>query len=272
MREDRSPALRPQSSARTSSGGQAGRAEYRRTARRASRPGRRLPATILGMLLLLALVLGVLLNSPLLEGTAVVVNGRQNLTREQVLAAAGLRLGVNILRVSPRAAAAALAHIPRVARAEVRRVWPRGLEVVLVERTGLALLPCGSGWLEVAGDGVALELYGSIEGAGLPVLEGIDPALIGVGETVPGLEARSALTALAALADRDEVPLRAVLAATGLEIELQDATWLYLGPANSGMEARIGVALAILEELRVRGQRAAYIDVRLPGQPVIRPR
>jgi cell division protein FtsQ len=266
------PDRRPPKARRRAPARSPARSDYRRLTRRVGKSSSRTRATVLGMALALVLGLAVALNSPLLEVQSITVDGCRELTREQVLDAAGLRFGVNILRVGLRAAASDLSRLPRVAQAEVSRVWPRGLQVVLVERTGLALLPCGSGWLEVAGDGVALQIHPTAQETGLPVLEGIEPALIGVGETVPGAAARAALDALAALEASGDTALRAVLAEPGLEIELADGTWLYLGPVTSGLQSRVGIALTILEELRARGQRVAYIDVRVPGQPLIKPR
>lgn len=245
---------------------------YRRAAQRVRRPRGRGRAVVLGLALVVILAAVVVLNSPALAVSSIVIEGRLHLTREEVIAAAAIRIGDNIVRFRPAAAQSALRRLPRVASAEVRRVWPRGVEIVLVERTGLAMLPCGTGWIEVAGDGVALQVHQSPGQTGLPVLEGVDAALVGVGERVPGAEAQTALEALGAALSRGEPARRAVLAPTGLELELMDGTWLYLGAAGSVVETRISVALAILEELRARGQRAAYIDVRVPGQPVIRPR
>lgn len=244
----------------------------RRAVRRARGPGRRRRALILGLALFSVLVAAVLLNAPLFAVQSIAVHGCVYLDREQVIESAGLRIGDNIIRFSPGAAETALRQLPHVAEVRVRRIWPRGVEIVLAERTGLALLPCGTGWVEVAGDGTALRVFQSLEGVSLPVLEGADATRVGVGEKVPGIEARTALAALAAVAARSEVPRRAVLAPAGLELELFDGTWLYLGAAHSVVETRVAVALAILEELRARGQRVAYIDVRVPGQPVIRPR
>jgi cell division septal protein FtsQ len=220
----------------------------------------------------LALAVVVVLNSPAFRVSSIVVEGHGYLSREDVLSAAGVRTGDRMITFRPAAARSSLLKLPHVAAAEVRRVWPRGVRIVLRERTGLALLPCGTGWVEVASDGVAIQLHVALEATGLPVLEGVDATLVGVGERVPGVNARTALEALAIAAARSEPARRAVLATTGLELELMDGTWLYLGAAGSVVETRISAALAILEELRARGQRAAYIDVRVPGQPVIRPR
>jgi cell division protein FtsQ len=202
----------------------------------------------------------------------ITVRGLEALDRETVIAAAGLRTGVNLFRLNLRGGLRGLCALPRVASATLRRVWPNGVDIVLQERTGLVLLPCGEGWVEVAGDGVALEIHSSAAGPGLPVLEGIEPATIAVGQRVPTAAAQTALMGLGAIQQADEEISSAILAAEGLQVTVPDGTVLYLGPPDVGLITRVNDAVRYLKSFRSRGLSLEYIDVRLPGQPVIKPR
>jgi len=213
-----------------------------------------------------------LLTSPSFHLQVITVRGNQALAREAVIEAAGLRTGTSLLRVRLGVARQALLELPRVKSATLRRVWPNGLDVLVVERTGVALLPCGQGWVEAAGDGMALELHTSASGVELPVLDGVEPATVGVGEIVPAAAARMALAGLEAFAAAGEGVSSARIAASDMEVTLPDGTAVYLGQADAGLAVRVETAVRIAAELRSRGLRVEYIDVRIPGQPVYKPR
>jgi cell division protein FtsQ len=222
--------------------------------------------------LLLSLSVVALLSAPAFDLEVITVRGLEVLDRDTVLQAAGLRTGVNLFRVDLGAALRGLHGLPRVASASVRRVWPNGVDVTVKERTGLVLIPCGGGWVEVSGDGKALEIHPSSGGPRLPVLEGIEPTTIGVGETVPSTAAQRALMGIAVIRESGEEISSALIGGAGLEVVVPADTRLYLGAPDAGLVPRVHTAVSILKDLRSRGLGVVYIDVRLPGQPVIKPR
>jgi cell division protein FtsQ len=82
-----------------------------------------------------------LLHSPLLSARVVRVEGSVHTSRARIVAVAGLAHEPPLIDVDPGAAAARLEALPWVARATVTREWPDGVEVRVVERRPVAVLP-----------------------------------------------------------------------------------------------------------------------------------
>jgi cell division protein FtsQ len=214
------------------------------------------------------------LQSPLLALETITVRGAQALSREAVIAAADLHPGASMLRLRPSTLRDRLLAHPRIAGAEVRLVWPRGLDVVVRERTSLCIIRCGDSWLEVAADAVVLAMHELQDGPGLGLfeLEGVDPTSVSIGGRLPGAGSAAALEALGSILAEGETLTAASLASGNLSATLGDGTVLLLGPAGADLSSRTRVALGLLAEIRAAGRPVAYIDARLPGQPVIKPK
>ena len=93
----------------------------------------------------------------------------QRVSVEQVRATVSAQLGQGYFDTDPAAVRRALAALPWVRHAEVRKRWPDRLEVVLVEHRARAH------WGEhqlLSDDGVVFDVPGAAELAGLPFLEG----------------------------------------------------------------------------------------------------
>ena len=200
------------------------------------------------------------------------VTGNQAVAEAEIVAASGLSLGSSLLRVSRARVAAGLLGLPRIKRAEVHRQWPRGVAIAIEERTSMLVVPVGQSWLEVATDGVVVALVDGERPGGLPTLEGLATETAAVGEKLPGPAAAAVVVATGAVAAAGEEVAVIRLDPSGIEVELADETLLFLGAPGTDIEVRVEVAVAMLAELRAAGRPVAYIDVRTPGQPVVRPK
>lgn len=249
-----------------------GRRPAAKVSRRVQGTTSRLRTVVLGALLLLAVTLAVVLKSPLFAVAAVEVQGQRLLTAEEVVHVAAIDEGTSLFLVNSAAVSQRLRALPRVASVVVRRYWPHRVVLEIKERAGLLLIPCGEVWFEVATDGMVLAMHHSGQVAGLPLLEGLDAASIAVGMPLPGGQGRGIVTALASLAGVRGGLSRAALTPNGLEAYLADGTLLYLGTPTADLQGRLGVALEILAEMQSRGKAIQYIDVRVPGQPVVKPK
>lgn len=114
-------------------------------------------------LLMIAAALGVVLagvavlRSPLFSLDRVDVGGQQQTDPAAMLEAAGVVMGTPLIEIDLESATETLLADPHIASAEVERSWPRGLTVRVTERSGVAWVDQGSGWRQVALDGVVLD-------------------------------------------------------------------------------------------------------------------
>lgn len=90
---------------------------------------------------------------------------------------AGIEEGVSIVSVRTGRAEEQLLTDPWVAAAQVRVVWPRSVEVTVVEHIPIARVTTGDSWLVSSGQGAVLALREDL----------VDPVIdVDVGEFVPG--------------------------------------------------------------------------------------
>ena len=92
---------------------------------------------------------------------------------EELLALLPIRRGDHLVSVEPAAAEAALLRDPWIARAEVRRRLPSGIDVMVTERRAVALLNLGDLYL-VDARGEVFKRAAPGDGLDLPVVTGID--------------------------------------------------------------------------------------------------
>lgn len=254
--------------------GTKGEVHEARTPSRRGRLVRHLVPRLALLGLAVGLILGLMVRSPTLALTTVNVRGLDRLKREDIISAAALLEGQSMLRLDLDQIARRLLGLPRVAVVRVDRVWPRTLDIVIQERAGLMLVACGTGWLEVAADGVIIEIHEALElvHEGLFELTGFAPAQVALGARLPGPDGFAAAASLAVLAEAGEEIVLAAVDDGMLEVHLADLTTIYLGRSGSDLPHRARIALAILYELRATAQQVEYIDVRVPTQPVVKPR
>jgi cell division protein FtsQ len=235
----------------------------RRPARTRSRRGRWLRAA--AAVLLLAGALWFLWAGPLLAVGTVQVDGAGTLSAEEVREAAGVEVGIPLLRVDVEDAEARVAMLPQVASVEVTRGWPQTVVVTVVERVPVAVVGQAGRRSLVDAEGV---LFDTITGAAPPGVVPLD-----VADPRPGDPATAAaLEALVALPGnvRDEVDEAAVTGPEDITLTLTDGTLvLWGGPTESAKKA--SVLTALLDRVADEDlEPAGVIDVSTPDAVVLR--
>ena len=127
--------------------------------RRRDERRRRGRAWLIGALAV-ALVLGaayVVGFSPALTARAVTVAGAKVLTRDDVLAAAGVATGTPLVWIDPGKVAERVSGLPAVAEVTVTRDWPDRIRIAVTERKPRLALPAGGGYLLADASGVVFQ-------------------------------------------------------------------------------------------------------------------
>jgi cell division protein FtsQ len=104
--------------------------------------------------------------------TAVVINGRKQLTEDEVLAAGGVTGRSSLLFLDAAAVRDRLKADPWIADATVLKLYPGRLEIDLVERSAFALWQHDGRFAVIAKDGAVLEPYLSRRFLTLPFVVG----------------------------------------------------------------------------------------------------
>jgi cell division protein FtsQ len=208
--------------------------------------------------------------TPLLDVDEIRVEGAAHTGTEAVLAAIDIRRGDALLTVDVGGAADALADLPWVERAEVRRSWPGAISVEVIERAPIAAIAAdGGGWVLVDRGGrqlahepePALELV-RIAGArvdprlGTLAGEAYDGALDLAAVVPASLRGR-----VAALWPQSDGSVEATVTLADGAV----ATARF-GAADQ-LEAKLVALAAVLERADLANVR--IIDLRVPGAPAL---
>lgn len=225
---------------------------------------------ILSLLVVVGLGAALFMTSSAFGVTEIVVMGSSHLSSAEVARLCDVDLGTNIMRVPTRAIRDRLLTTPRVAEATVSRRLPGTLVVRLVEREGVALLPCGQQFAELDPAGLPVEFHRLISALGLPVITGVTAGGVTLGTRVEGAEVSAALGAAAALGTAGRVRISEVNVDAAAEVVLYTRAGLpiYVGPAV-GLEAKVAALMGILDDIEEAGLAASYVDVRYPRYPVV---
>jgi cell division protein FtsQ len=216
---------------------------------------------VLAVVAIIAGVTWALLGSKFLVVRSITVNGAPDIPRGQVIAAAGVRDGTPLIRISTGTVARRVERLTLVQSARVTRSWPNAITITIVERTAALAVREPAGWDLVDRFGVVLKQVQS-RPHGLPRLRT---------STAPDLLRGNPAVFAAATVGR-ELPARLAAKVRSIAAPTADTVTLYLrhhrtvvwGDASqTAMKAK---ELAIL----MRG-RARYFDVSDPRAVVTAP-
>jgi cell division protein FtsQ len=215
-----------------------------------------------------AVLVVVLLQTPLFSVETVEVAGSTHYSADDIAEGSGVR-GRALVTLPIAEVESQIEAMPWIATAAVERVWPNQIDVVVTERTPVAVAPADGGWYLVDATGrvlaqaterpvnlVALVDVGEINGPGSTLATNQRGALA-VGALAP-LELVSQIEGVVA---DDDATVRVVLL-SGVIVRFGTATDV---PAKFQALATV---LAEIENAETVGQ----IDVRASGTPVVTPK
>ena len=160
-----------------------------------------------------------LLGSKFLVVRSVQVTGPAGVSRTEVIADAGIRIGTPLVRIDPGAVARRVERITLVQSAQVRRAWPDKIVISVQERTAVLAVANGRGYQLIDRFGVGLR-YVAGRPHGMPVL---DPPAAASPATLRGNPA-----VLAAATVLRELPARLARSVRVIDAPSADAVTLRL--------------------------------------------
>lgn len=215
-------------------------------------------------------------SSPAFATQVIEIEGAERLSRAEILDAAGLKLGRNVLEVSPEEAEAALGAHPWIASARVQRRLPGTYRLEVSERRAVALLALGENYL-VAADGSVFKALSVDDEADLPVITGVDRQKLTSDKAYRTSVLMAAVSLLheyraAGLWARE--PIAEIHVEPGQRLSLyvgDDATYARLG--RQPFREKLQRLRSVFDRLQRREARPAYVyldNVRRPDRVTVR--
>jgi cell division protein FtsQ len=211
--------------------------------------------------------------SPRFAVSVVEVTGQSRLSRDEIVAAADIAPGANILTLDPGRVVARLEALPLIRRAEVIRSLPNRVTLVVEERRPFTIVHAGRlHWIDE--EGVDLGVESRAVAVGIPVLSGLAPDDLGAGGQAAArervglglsllrllLRARTSLLGQISEIDLSRAEGPVLYTLDGIEVRLGKEDW----------EARLGRLQGVLAQLAATGETPISIDLRFRGQVVLR--
>jgi cell division protein FtsQ len=179
--------------------------------------------------------------------------------------------GMNIFRINIEKTARALSEHPRIKQVKLTRLFPSEVRIEVEERQAVALIPHGSEFLEVDGEGIILAKGNEVSCYNLPIITGIK-INEEVSDKLTDVDLTQILGAFSGLSPNElrEVSEINISSQEGLLLYTIDGMQVRLGrPEN--LTGKVRFFLSILSEIRANNIRPGYyIDVSERGYSVIK--
>jgi cell division protein FtsQ len=190
---------------------------------------------------------------------AISLTGAKEVSREEILATAGVSGRASLLFLDADAARARLMANPWIADAAVLKLYPDRLQITVTERQAFALWQKDGRISVIAADGTVLESFVEDRYRGLPLVVGAGAerqaqAFLAVVDRYPQI--RSALRASVLVAQR-RWNLRL---GNGIDVRLPE----------TGVDAALGRLVALDRDKKLLTRDIAAVDLRLPDRVSVR--
>lgn len=220
--------------------------------------------------ILLILIAGfVFLQSSVFEIREVQVNGYKFLNEDNIIELSGITLGTNIFKQNFQQAEQKIKLNPLVKTVTIHRQLPSTVEIVLEERKPKALIPVGSGYIQIDKEGYFLSRLEYTNKARLPFITGIKDIKGAAGKRIISEKLQTALAFL------NQMPQGLTDLISEINVADADNVLLYTlegVQVRLGDNSHIGDKNKILEEVMVKeiaGMKIEYIDLSI-NKPVIK--
>lgn len=189
----------------------------------------------------------------------IALSGHKHLTREEILAIAGINGRRSLLFFDVADARSRLKSNPWIADATVQKLYPDGLQVTVVERAAFALWQKDGRVAVIAADGTVLEPYVTRRFTGLPLFVGAG-AETRAGELLELLLRNSAI--------RDMVRASVLVAGRRWNLRLKNGVDVRLPEFD--VEQALARLVALDRDKKILSRDIAAIDLRLPDRVTVR--
>ncbi|MDW7652431.1 MAG: FtsQ-type POTRA domain-containing protein, partial [Bacillota bacterium] len=184
----------------------------------------------------------------------------------QILESLQIHEGENIWELSPGQLAERVESIARIESASVYRKLPRTLVVDVTEKGTLCLVPYREYLFAVGFDGTILGVTNDPQNYGLPLVTGIAPLELKVGDLLFSGERLERTTELITAMDGAGIAVSEINFSDEENLVLVTMSGLTVWLGRDGFQEKAGLLAQIMGQLTGR-QDEGYLDLRVPTAP-----
>ncbi|MDF2839589.1 MAG: putative Polypeptide-transport-associated domain protein FtsQ-type [Clostridia bacterium] len=227
------------------------------------------------LLLLLAFTAAFLMTSTLFNMKTINVTGNSRVSQQEIIRISGLNYQQNIFRINTKETMKNIFQNPYVEKIKIRRGLPNIVNIDIIEREPIVLVPYVGSYLYLDSQGIVVEINTSIEGMKLPVIKGLKFNTFKLGEEIK-VENMLQLTGVIKLINEikkaglnqeiteinaEDILNLKFLTSSGIKVNLGD---------DSNINEKIPLAKAILQDLSSKKLKGT-VEMGHKGNPVFKP-
>ncbi len=243
------------------------RKERERKLREIRKKKRKRSYIYLSLLIIVIFLFIVFLKSGFFDLKEVKVIGVKHLKSSEITKLADIPRAINIFQIPVNEIRERILKNPWVKDVELNRHFPRYLEIRVIERKPVALIPFQDQFYLVDEEGYAVALS-SNEEKDLPVIRDCEIKSVKIGERPSSPTLFTALVVLTNLDESLKGQINIISASTKEKLSLYTQNGveiLFGGPKEIKKKSFI-----VQEILKKEGKKVIFIDVRVPSNPVVR--
>jgi cell division protein FtsQ len=226
-------------------------------------------------LLLLAFTAAFLMTSTLFNIKTINVTGNNRVSQQEIIRLSGLTYQQNVFRINTKETMKNIFQSPYVEKIKIRRGLPNIINIDIIEREPIVLVPYVGSYLYVDSEGIVVEINSSVEGMNLPKINGLKFNTFKLGEEIK-VEDKLQLTSVIKLINEikkagiiqeiAEINAENIL---NLKLKTKSGIKINLGD-DSNINTKIPVAKAILQDLSSKKLKGT-VEMGHKGNPVFKP-
>lgn len=226
-------------------------------------------------LLMLTFTIAFLMTSSLFNIKTINVIGNNRVSQQEIIRLSGLNYQQNIFRINTKETMKNIFQSPYVEKIKIKRGLPNIINIDIIEREPLVLVPYVGSYLFVDSQGIVVEINSSIEKMQLPIIKGLKFNTFKLGEEIK-VDDKLQLTSVIKLINEikkaginqeiAEIDAGNILS---LKLKTKSGIKVNLGD-DSNINKKIPLAKAILQDLNNKKLKGT-VEMGHNGNPVYKP-
>lgn len=227
------------------------------------------------LLLLLVFTAAFLLTSSLFNIKGINVSGNIRVSQQEIIRLSGLNYEQNIFRINTKTTMQHIFQSPYVKKIKISRRLPNIVNIDIIEREPMVLVPYVGSYLFVDQEGIVVEINPSIDDMKLPVIKGLKFNTFKLGEEIK-VENKLQLNSVVKLISEmqrtnmsqeiSEINAEDVL---NLQLKTKSGIRINLGD-DSNISKKLPLAKAIIHDLNSQKLKGT-VEMGHQGNPVFKP-
>jgi cell division protein FtsQ len=226
-------------------------------------------------LLLLVFAAAFLMTSSLFNIKTINVTGNNRVSQQEIIRLSGLSYQQNVFRINSKETMKSIFQSPYVEKIKIRRGLPNIINIDIIEREPLVLVPYVGSYLFVDSHGIVIEINSSIATMKLPVIKGLKFSTFKLGEEIK-VENKNQLTSVIKLINGIKQvgiiqEIAEINAEDILNFKLNTKSGIKINFGDdSNINTKIPLAKAILQDLDSKNLKGT-VEMGHKGNPVFKP-